>query len=416
MGWLSSLSFKRKLLVGCYVPIGLLSILFLIASSLNIVVSALIVVVLLGLTYPFTNWISGMLTDPIDNLSRVALGISRGDFSQKVRITTDDALGELGHSFNRMIDRLKEILNETSNISRTVADSSRDSYLQNKNLKDVLSQVTTSAGELAEGANQISEEVAHISVAIKDIETKVTSYAYSTKEMNDRSQQMVKLVGKGRTAVETQNEGMQRNVEATRMVSSAIDMLAKQASGISRITKSISEIAEQTNLLSLNASIEAARAGEHGRGFAVVAQEVRKLAEESTASTKEVFGLVRTIEQGIKEALVNIATNEEVVRTQTTLIHETAAIFSEIVQSIQFITESISSFAKESDQMLGHAQTISATMENISAITEQSAAGTEEVSASMNEQIASVDAMVTQAEQLTQIVVQLQRSIQVFKL
>jgi methyl-accepting chemotaxis protein len=348
-------------------------------------------------------------------MSRVALNVARGDFSMKVHVDSNDALGELGKTFNQMIDKLRGILNETTTITRTVVDTSREGSDKNRQLKEVMGQVTYSANELAAGAVKITEEIMDVSAAIKDIDQKVTSYAHSTKEMNEKSDAMIRLVEQGQKAVVSQNEGMKRNVEATTTVSESIDQLAEQAKGISRITKTISEIAEQTNLLSLNASIEAARAGEHGKGFAVVAQEVRKLAEESTTSTKEVFGLVRSIEQGIVLALHQMATNQEIVQTQTTLIRETEAIFAQIVGSIEFIAETITQFARESDLMLESATTISSTMENIAAITQQSAAGTEEVSASMNEQIAVVEALVKQSEQMMQTAGQLQRTIQIFK-
>ncbi len=414
MSWFDKQSFKRKLQIGCYTLVAAFSIIFIIMNSRGLI-GYILLAVLIGLSYPFVNWLEKALTEPISNISRIALNISKGDFSQNVTISSNDALGELGDSFNKMITKLKEILNETTGISKHVADSSRDIFTKNQNLKDVLEQVTISANELATGAGQISEEVTQISLSIKDIETKATSYAHSTKEMNFHSEQTVQLVDKGRKAVESQGEGMKRNVQATSNVSDTIEKLAEQAKDISKITVTISEIAEQTNLLSLNASIEAARAGEHGRGFAVVAQEVRNLAVEATTSTKEVFNLVRSIEQGIKQAITNIGTNEEIVKTQVLLIQETEKVFSEIVHSVEFITNQISKFAKESDQMLDSAQKISSTMGNISAITQESAAGTEQVSASMNEQISSVQAMVEQSEKMTQMVTQLQRTIQIFK-
>ncbi|GJM71276.1 hypothetical protein HMSSN036_34920 [Paenibacillus macerans] len=192
--------------------------------------------------------------------------------------------------------------------------------------------------------------------------------------------------------------GDAQNIEATEKVAESIEALAQNAQGITKITRAISEIAEQTNLLSLNASIEAARAGEHGAGFAVVALEVRKLAEESSASTKEVFNLVRSIEQDVKQAGQNIKINEEVVRQQSAILLEAEQIFQEIVQSVQYISEEISAFARESEAMLESAHNISSAIQNISAITQQSAAGTEQVSASMNEQITSIRAMADEIE------------------
>ncbi|WP_407870933.1 methyl-accepting chemotaxis protein [Paenibacillus sp. P36] len=356
------------------------------------------------------------MTEPVADLSRIALNISKGDFSQKVTVTSDDTLGQLGQSFNKMIDKLRDILRDTGSISKQVFQTSRDIYSKNENFRTVLEQVSISAHELAAGAGQISEEVSGVSITTKDIEVKIVNYAGSAKEMKDRSDQMMTLVEKGRTSVESQGVGMKRNVEVTQQVSETIDMLARQAAGITNVTRSISEIAEQTNLLSLNASIEAARAGEHGRGFAVVAQEVRKLAEESTSLTREVFGFVKSIEQGIQEAIRSIQVNEDVVKKQTVLIDQTETVFAQIVDSVGFISEEINRFAEESEQMLVSSEQIAAAMENISAITEESAAGTQEVSASMNEQISTVQGIVSQAEEMTRVVTQLQQTIQVFKL
>lgn len=413
-----ALSFKRKLQIGCYSIVAVFAILTLVVAGLSdvsFIGTLLVVLVLCGLSIPFVFWLETALTGPIESLSRVAMKVAKGDFSMQVHIDSNDALGELGQTLNQMIDKLRGILNETTTITRSVVDTTREGGDKNRLLKEVMGQVTFSANELAAGSVKITEEITNISTAIKEIEQKVTTYAHSTKEMDAKSEAMIRYVQQGQQAVFSQNEGMKRNVEATETVSESIDRLAEQAKGISRITQSISDIAEQTNLLSLNASIEAARAGEHGKGFAVVAQEVRKLAEESTSSTKEVFGLVRSIEQGIGLALEQMAANQDIVQTQTKLIHETEAIFGQIVGSIEFIAETISQFARESDQMLESATMISATMENIAAITEQSAAGTEQVSASMNEQIAVVDAIVQQSEQMVQMAGQLQRTLQIFK-
>lgn len=419
MSWYDSLSFKRKLQFGVFTIIGVFSLAIFIISLLakfSFFTSLIIVVVLIGASIPFINFLERALTAPIDNISRVALNISNGDFSQHVRVQSDDALGELAKSFNRMMDKLRGILNETTTISKQVGDTSRDIFQKNQNLKEVIGQVTTSTTELATGAGQISEDVSDISIAIKDIEEMVSTYAQSTREMNNHSESTIQLIEKGRRAVESQNEGMKSNVAATAVVSSTISELAKQADGITQITRTISDIAEQTNLLSLNASIEAARAGEHGLGFAVVATEVRNLAVESTQSTKEVFNLVRSIEQGINQAIENIEANEEVVNAQSQLIQETESVFIEIVHSIQFIADQIFAFVKESDKMLEGAQRISSTMENISSITQQSAAGTEEVSAAMNDQIGSIEEMVQQSENMSRAVNQLLRTIEVFKL
>ncbi|AJY75730.1 methyl-accepting chemotaxis protein [Paenibacillus beijingensis] len=417
MHWFHSLSVRNKIQAGSYLLILLFTILALLLSLFAggalwpVLVSAAVSAIA---AYPLTSVIAKSLTSSLEDITTVAFRIAKGDFTQRVD-TSASSLGELGHSFNSMIDKLREILMNTSTISRTVTDTSSSIFEKNRELKQVMEQVAASAGELATGANEITNDVGEMTESIREIEEKVTGYVEASKLMNERSEIAFAWVEKGRKSMDSQSEGTRRNAEATAHVSKTIEELSRKAVGISAITKTISDIAEQTNLLSLNASIEAARAGEHGKGFAVVAQEVRKLAEESTAATKEVFSLVSSIEKSINQAIESIKVNEQAVHLQTQLIQETGQIFNEITENARSITQEIHAFAQQSDSMLDDARNISAAIQNISAITEQSAAGTEQVSASMNEQIHSVHAVVEETERMQQMASQLQRTIQIFK-
>jgi methyl-accepting chemotaxis protein len=419
MSWLIKQSVRMKCLIALYAVAAIFSLAMLIAALVggqNILLPLVLIIVLCGAVYPLATLFERTLSNSMDEMRNAAYQIAKGDFTVKLEGDGESEVAGIAQAFNSMVERLRDILRETSQITRLVSDASRNIYERNQQLKTVMEQVTISAGELATGANQISEDVSQMSESISEIENKVANYADSTKQMNERSAHTLELVRQGRQAVENQTEGMRRNVEATEAVSRTIEELAKHAEGISKITRSISEIADQTNLLSLNASIEAARAGEHGRGFAVVAQEVRKLAEEAGASTKEVFSLVRGIEQGIKNAIANMEVNESIVRDQNELIRQTNEIFNEIVKSVEFISEQMEAFSRESDAMLESARKIASSIQNISAITQQSAAGTEQVSASMNEQMAAVQSVVEEAEQMQQTVLKLQRTIQIFKI
>ncbi|CAH1197016.1 Methyl-accepting chemotaxis protein 4 [Paenibacillus allorhizoplanae] len=419
MNWFLAQSFRAKLQLGYYTVVAFYTIIILIlmlTADVSIIFALSSSLILMVFSFPYVRFLEKALTEPIDNVTRVAMNIAKGDFTQTVDASSKDALGDMGRSFNAMIVKLKELLNETASISKHVADSSRDIYHKNEGINTMIVEATGSVTSLAEGANEISSGVFKSFSVVKEIETKITDYVDSTHEMNNRCGQTLDLVKKGMRAVESQSESVSHIVLATSNVSGTIDDLVKEAAGISSITRTISEIAEQTNLLSLNASIEAARAGEHGRGFSVVAQEVRKLAEESSKSAKSVFHMVHNIENSIKMAQKNIQINEEIARRQTESIEATEKIFGEMVESIQFITQRMSEFTGESQKMLNAAQFITGTMENISAITQQSAAGTEQVSTSMVQQTRSVKAVVIQSEQMLRMVTQLQRTIQIFKL
>lgn len=356
------------------------------------------------------------LTDTAEDISNVAMQISKGDFSNSVHIQSDDAFGKLGNAFNQMIERLKGIIRETIDSSKHVADSSREIHQSNDHIHHLLQEVSNSVSGLAEGAHMISEQVSESFSAMKEVERKIYRYAESAINMNMHSAQTMEWMDKGAQAVENQAESVKHNVLSTTNVTNTISELAKEAKGIGNITNTISEIAEQTNLLSLNASIEAARAGEHGKGFAIVAQEVRKLAEQSARSAKDVFHLIRNIEKGIQQTQQEMKINESVVMRQAQLIDELENVFLNVRDSISYITSLINDFAKGSQEMIQHIKEVSSSMENISAITQEAAAGTEQVSAAMLEQSRSVQTVVGKSEDMIKVAVQLQKTIQIFKL
>ncbi len=415
MSWLFRLPLHQKVIAGCYLVAALFSLPVFVTFIVfgKIFVGIILIALLLALTYPLSRFIEKTLTSSFDEISIVTTRIAQGDFSERASET--GSMVKLNQSFNTMIDKLTTILNDASSITKQVMGTSRGITDKNQELKLVMTQVAYSSQELAVGANEISQDIAGMTESIQDIEEKVSNYTISTKAMNERSINTLQLVESGRESVAQQAEGMKKNIYATQQVSKSIDALSRNAKRISRITKSISDLAEQTNLLSLNASIEAARAGEHGRGFAVVAQEVRKLAEESATSTQGVFGLVRSIEDDIQQALDNILINEEIVSQQNEMIVEAEQIFSQIILSVQYISEQIAAFSNESDIMLESAHKISSSIQNISAITEESAAGTQQVSASMNGQMSTIQAVAEEAEIMNKSVFQLQKTINIFK-
>src|SRR5208282_382224 len=99
----------------------------------------------------------------------------------------------------------------------------------------------------------------------------------------------------------------------------------------------INEIADQTNLLALNAAIEAARAGEHGRGFAVVADEVKKLAERTSASTTEIGDMINTIRLGVEKTVQSMDQAKNRVVTGVEYSSQAQTALGEIITSIDHL-------------------------------------------------------------------------------
>jgi methyl-accepting chemotaxis protein len=178
------------------------------------------------------------------------------------------------------------------------------------------------------------------------------------------------VAGEGRRRVEeivVANQRINQQVEASASQVRELDEASQQ---IGAIVQSIEQIAEQTNLLALNAAIEAARAGEHGRGFAVVAEEVRKLAEQSSAATKEIASLIENVR-------ANVGRTVEAISQTAPLVQESNALSEEAGRSLAEIASSTAAVAQQAEGVARTALTVAQAMDSVreAAETERAGAG-----------------------------------------
>ncbi|WP_034825693.1 methyl-accepting chemotaxis protein [Clostridium carboxidivorans] len=199
-------------------------------------------------------------------------------------------------------------------------------------------------------------------------------------------------------------------------VGQAIVKLDNSTETIYEILESIKSIAAQTNLLALNVSIEAARAGEAGNGFNVVAMEIRKLAEESDAATRSIDKILESTRTESKNTVSIMKNVKSIHIEQEKAVENVSIAFEQISSSVEKSAGRIEETINKIDELRIREKAIKNTVSSISQISEEASISSEEVTASMQCQLSAVENISKSAESLTELALNLRKSLSEFKL
>jgi methyl-accepting chemotaxis protein len=207
--------------------------------------------------------------------------------------------------------------------------------------------------------------VQQIATAMEEMSMTVNEVAHNTTNASDSASEVAGNAREGQQVVSQAVLEMQKVAEIVRSSAVIVRNLGTKSEKISEFVNVINDIADQTNLLALNAAIEAARAGEQGRGFAVVADEVRRLADRTVASTKEIRLMVNEIQKETTLAVESIERGKAEAEISENLSHQVDESLCNIVLSIERIENVISQIATASEQQAATATIIAGNLEEI---------------------------------------------------
>ncbi|WP_144525781.1 methyl-accepting chemotaxis protein [Bacillus pumilus] len=383
-----------------------------------IITSALVAALTLIVIAVFLNiGLTKSIVTPIKSLSYRAKQIAEGNLAvERMDIQRKDEIGGLNESFNQMTDQLISLIKEISLVSSQVETFSIQLDDENKKLMESANQVSVSTDEMANGSQAISEDLQHGVSLIEKMDQYGRKNSERSQTVIQSTEDAIGAVDSGKHTLTETRTAIEKNTHATRQIEQSAGEFTQYASEISAMAKTVSDIADQTNLLSLNAAIEAARAGEAGKGFAVVADEIRKLADESSNATRQIFDMVSHIERGIQSISQTVKEGVKLSLQQQDAMDKTSHSFEDIETKAQHIKQEMAVLNDQIVQSTELGGQVLNSIENISAVVEETAAGSEEISASANEQLQSFHQMNKQVEELMSMTARLNETVHRFKL
>lgn len=379
----------------------------------------LLTIIVLAISIAIAYFIGSTIAKPIMNA--VALGKTLADLDltedvPETSLKSKDEIGQLAKSFQNMIDNLRSIVHKVSDSSEQVAAASEELMASSGQSATTAEEVTKTVEEIARGAGEQALNTEEGSAKATNLGESIERDAEYMTDLNTSAQRVSTVVGEGLQEIEELIRITAESTQAVQDIHSIILQTNISSNEIIEASSVIKSIADQTNLLALNAAIEAARAGEAGKGFAVVAEEIRKLAEQSSASTVAINEIVSALQTNVESAVKSIdrvsAISEEQYHSVQNnkdkyIIVEKA--MNEAISAVKTLDGSSKEMGKMKDEILD-------TLQNLTAIAEENSAATEEASASMEEQTASIQEIAGASEGLANLAQNLQSVIGKFKM
>ncbi|OEF96868.1 hypothetical protein BHF68_06430 [Desulfuribacillus alkaliarsenatis] len=377
----------------------------LFISLLGIIFIAIVVIVFFVLD----------INKRLRSLTDVFAEAGNGNFTIQLTDVSNDEIGILNKSYNQMRNNLSDLIKHIIRLSDNLVHSSTSLAAGCEQTIKGTEHINAAIEEAAAGSEQQAISVEKSNTATTDITCDIQAVTSNIIDVAAISQKTSEQADDGNHSIQKTMSQMNQVRDYVNDTVTNIQSLEERSKDIEKIVSVITGIAEQTNLLALNASIEAARAGEHGKGFAVVAEEVRKLAEQSEISARQITELIGQVQADTNTSVKAMNTVQTEVLAGRQMVENAQAIFANIAQSTKGVSSQIQEITATSEMLANNIEHISGAIKDISDIAQASSSQFEEVAASTEEQSAAIEQITASASSLQSMADELKNSIAKFK-
>ncbi len=337
------------------------------------------------------------------------------DVAQKYRNKKDE-IGTLSRALQSITDSIRGVVSDINYSAEQLAAASEELTATSQQSASASEEVSITVEEIAKGASDQASYTEDGSLKANLLGEVIEKDQDYLKGLNTATDKVAEVLSKGLEEIEFLSQKTEENNRASKEIHEVILKTDESSIRIGQASNVIASIAQQTNLLALNAAIEAARAGESGKGFSVVAGEIKRLAEKSAASTKDIDEMVQDLQKNSQEAVKTIQEMSKVINEQTESVNNNKNSYLAIEEAIKGAVIGVKQLNVSGNEMEKMKTEILDSLQNLSAIAEENAASTQQVTASIEEQTASVEDIAKSSEALANLAQDLQTIIRKFVL
>ena len=362
-------------------------------------------------------WFSGKLVKPIQQIDTKLkeLASQEGDLTARLQVNSNDEIGAIATSFNKMLENLQHIINRVQKTSVEVQTASENMLEKTNTSREATVRVQSSMSNLNASIQSQTSSMEESSTAMDDMAVSVQRIAESASSVAELAVATSEHASDGSTVIQKSVSQMTTIHEAVNATSEVVERLITHTKYIDTAVQSISNIAEQTNLLALNASIEAARAGEQGKGFAVVADEVRKLAEQSKTAATDINQLLHQIQNDTETASSMMSQGRSEAFEGINVIREAGTSFTTIVEQVNKVSTQMQDISATAEEMAASAEEMNASLNNIASISTEVSSETAATAQSAEQKVIVMNEMTVTAGKMKQTVEELDQLVSHFK-
>ncbi|MFF2158049.1 methyl-accepting chemotaxis protein [Paenibacillus chitinolyticus] len=353
---------------------------------------------------------------PVRKLQEAVARMASGDLRHEIGSRTQDELGELSRSFDRMTAQVRGMLEHTSGIATALAGQSVTFRRVSTDTAAANADIVQAMSAIAHGAFEQAADSEHASTSVAGLESETREIAEYAAVMSQASREAAEVTVQGSRSVNSLEEASSATRRVLGQVQEAMATLASDSRRIGAILDAITEIASRTHLLALNAAIEAAAAGSSGRGFAVIAAEVRQLAQQSSDEARRAAGTIASVESRMLEMQARVTDARRHADAQELTVRESLGSFEAIERAMEVVTNQIQFVNGRIERSLHSSAQLVGTIRHMAEIAEQTSAGVQEVTSASTENDASIRSIAVQADEMNGLAESLYREINKFKI